>query len=556
MTDRRRIGVIVRGSLTDGLEMRLDERESVEDIRAGKFVVIEGEKSAFFCMITDVRLDATNPAILVDPPASPDDEGDVLMRQVLAGTSTYGTVVLKPMLMLPGSGVGAGLPAADGNGATQIVKTVPRHFSIVAEATEADVNLVFGSEKQDRRFYHIGRPLDMETPVCVDLDRFVERSNGIFGRTGTGKTFLTRLLLSGLVKSGKAVTLVFDMHSEYGWGAVKEDDRSEVKGLRQLFGASRVAVFTLDPQSSRRRGIAADVDVKIPYSQIDVEDILPLADELNLNPTAADSLYLVQAQFGSEWLARLLDMGAEEIRDLAKELNAHTESFAAVHRKLQRLKRFDFLVPRAPENAVERIMESLDRGQHVVLEFGTRTDMLSYMLVANILTREIRDRYVKKTENYLATKRPQDAPRPLVITIEEAHKFLNPQAARQTIFGTIARELRKYFVSLLVVDQRPSGIDDEVLSQLGTRVTALLSDEKDLAAVLTGVSSAQWLRSVLASLDTKQQALIMGHAVPMPVVIRTRDYDATFYRAMGADDGEGGGPGRGARAIDDLFGSR
>lgn len=555
MTERRRIGVVVRGSLTEGLEMRLDEGESIEDVRAGKFVVIEGEKSAFFCMITDVRLDATNPAILVDPPAAQDDDADALMRQVLSGTSTYGTVMLKPMLMLPGQGEAPVVARTDG-ASTQIVKTVPRHFSIVAEATEADVERVFGSERQDARFYNIGRPLDMETPVCLDLDRFVERSNGIFGRTGTGKTFLTRLILSGLVKSGKASTLVFDMHSEYGWGARREGDNTEAKGLRQLFGSSRVAVFSLDPESSRRRGVSPDVEVKIPYDRIDVEDILPLADELNLNPTAADSLYLVQAQYGAEWLERLLDMGAEEIRDLARDLGAHAESFAAVHRKLQRLKRLDFLVPRAPDNAVDRIMEALDRRQHVVLEFGTRTDLLVYMLVANILTREIRERYVRKTETYLATKRAQDKPHPLVITIEEAHKFLNPQAARQTIFGTIARELRKYFVSLLVVDQRPSGIDDEILSQLGTRVTALLSDEKDIAAVLTGVSSAQWLRSVLASLDTKQQALLMGHAVPMPVVIRTRDYDATFYRAMGGEDEEPSRGSRGARAIDDLFGSR
>jgi DNA helicase HerA-like ATPase len=553
MSERRRIGVIVRGSLTEGLEMRLDAGESVEDIRAGKFVVIEGEKSAFFCMITDVRLDATNPAILVDPPAGQDDEADALMRQVLSGTSTYGTVMLKPMLMLPGSGEAAAASRAGDGAATQIVKTVPRHFSIVAEATEADVELVFGSERQDPRFYHIGRPLDMETPVCLDLDRFIERSNGIFGRTGTGKTFLTRLILSGLVKSGKASALVFDMHSEYGWGARREGDNTEAKGLRQLFGASRVAVFSLDPESSRRRGVSPDVEVKIPYDRIDVEDILPLADELNLNPTAADSLYLVQAQYGAEWLARLLDMGAEDIRDLARELGAHAESFAAVHRKLQRLRRLDFLVPRAPDDAVDRIMEALDRRQHVVLEFGTRTDLLVYMLVANILTREIRERYVRKTESYLSTKRAHEKPHPLVITIEEAHKFLSPQAARQTIFGTIARELRKYFVSLLVVDQRPSGIDDEVLSQLGTRMTALLSDEKDIAAVLTGVSNAQWLRSVLASLDTKQQALLMGHAVPMPVVIRTRDYDATFYKAMGAEDDEPGRGSRGARAIDDLF---
>ena len=125
-----------------------------------------------------------------------------------------------------------------------------------------------------------------------------------------------------------------------------------------------------------------------------------------------------------------------------------------------------------------------------------------------------------------------------MITIEEAHKFLNPATARQTIFGTIAREMRKYYVSLLVVDQRPSGIDEEVLSQLGTKITALLNDEKDIQGVLTGVSNASGLRSVLASLDSKQQALVLGHAVPMPVVVKTRNYDEAFYKAMGDVDDE------------------
>jgi hypothetical protein len=98
--------------------------------------------------------------------------------------------------------------------------------------------------------------------------------------------------------------------------------------------------------------------------------------------------------------------------------------------------------------------------------------------------------------------------------------------------------MRKYYVSLLIVDQRPSGIDDEVLSQIGTRITALLNDEKDIAAVLTGVNGTEGLRSVLASLDSKQQALVLGHAVPMPVVVKTREYGEQFYKAMGADDAQ------------------
>jgi hypothetical protein len=159
--------------------------------------------------------------------------------------------------------------------------------------------------------------------------------------------------------------------------------------------------------------------------------------------------------------------------------------------------------------------------------------MLAYMLATNVIARRIHASYVQKADRFLQTKNPVDRPRQLMITIEEAHRFLDPATAKQTIFGTIAREMRKYFVTLLVVDQRPSGIDNEVMSQIGTRITALLNDEKDIDAIFTGVSGGQNLRSVLAKLDSKQQALILGHAVPMPVVVRTRPYDSTFYRQVG-----------------------
>jgi len=49
--------------------------------------------------------------------------------------------------------------------------------------------------------------------------------------------------------------------------------------------------------------------------------------------------------------------------------------------------------------------------------------------------------------------------------------------------------------------------------------------------VLAGVSGKSELKSVLSRLESKQQALIFGHAVPMPVVVRTREYgSAESYR--------------------------
>ena len=521
------LGAVVRGSLQGGLAMKLTDQKTVEDIRAGKFVVVDGERHEFFCMITDVALDASSPTALAHPPTG-DDPTAKTMRRILNGASVFGTLSLRPLLMRPKQ------PGAD----FEPVKTVPVHFSAAREADNDDVADIFGAEEEANGFYNIGAPLDMEDiEVCLDLKKFAERSNGIFGKSGTGKTFLTRLCLCGLIKHKAAVNLVFDMHNEYGWeGSVEDINRKGVRGLKQYFG-SDVLVFSLDPESSRRRGVVPEQSVLIPYSQITVEDIVLLARELNLNATAEETIFILANKFGSKWLSSLLNMDSAEQKEFCDLYGAHPASVGALVRKLGRLVESckGFLREELPsvDDAVTEILASLRRGKHIVLEFGQYKNPLQYMLVANILTRRIHEEYTKLMEAAGNDKGKQ--PRPLVITIEEAHKFLSPSLAGQTIFGTIAREMRKYNVTLLVVDQRPSGIDDEVLSQLGTRITCLLNDEKDIDAVLTGVSGAKDLRGVLASLDSKQQALLLGHAVPMPVVIKTREYDSDeFRKSMGS----------------------
>lgn len=526
-TEEEELGVVVRGSLTEGLEMRLSEGRSVEELRVGKFMVVEGERNRYFSMLSDVQLSATHPGVLLNPPR----RDDALARAVISGTSAYGTVKLRPMLMVPNDA------NVDDEASLLPVKTVPAHFSPVYEASREDVGRVFGDEDRDAKFFHVGTPLDMETPVCLNLDRWVERSNAIFGKSGTGKTFLTRLALCGVLKADKAVNLIFDMHSEYGWTGTSEDRNrgGSVRGLKQYFG-ERVQIFTLDPISTRRRQVRADFEVKIPYSVVTVEDILLLQRELNLNATAVETCYLLVQRFGeSRWLEQFLGMDAEDISEFVGENNAHSGALSALQRKLRVLvKDCDaFLMPSVPgdDDAVRHILATLQRGCSVVLEFGQYDRPVQYMLVANILTRRLHQIYRELTEQAIGENRPK--PRPLVITIEEAHKFLAPHLASQTIFGTIAREMRKYNVTLLIVDQRPSGIDNEILSQVGTKICCLLDDEKDVDAVLTGVSGANSLRSVLASLETRQQSLIFGHAVPMPIVIKTRTYDdEPFRRAM------------------------
>jgi DNA helicase HerA-like ATPase len=511
------LGHILAGSLVEGLVMRLDSGYELESVKTGKFVSVKGKEYTFFSLITDLELEVTNPDILLFPPQEDED----LLKKVLSKRDIYAKVQLRPMLML------------DKHGKHMPVKTIPVHFATVHEASRDDVALIFGDERESEKFFNIGTPLDMQTPVCINLDLLTERSNGIFGKTGTGKTFITRLILAGLVKNNKAVNLIFDMHSEYGLQARKEGPgHSFVKGLKTLF-PNKVAIFSLDPESTRRRGGSPDFEVTLSYQDIRVEDVMPLQSELNLHPTALEAAYLISSKFRSDWLRVLLAQDGT-IKEFAEEVGAHAESVGALYRKLKRLEKFPFLKKtRTEKSIVDTMLEYLDKGIHVVLEFGNHTSLLSYLLIANIITRRIHEAYMTKTEKFLSSQRKEDEPRKLMITIEEAHKFLNPQAAKQTIFGIIAREMRKYYVSLLVVDQRPSGIDQEVLSQIGTKIVALLNDEKDIQAVLTGVSNSSGLRSILATLDTKKQALVMGHAVPMPVVIKTREYDDQFYQDLG-----------------------
>ncbi|HET6387027.1 MAG TPA: ATP-binding protein [Armatimonadota bacterium] len=523
-TPRAEIGMVVSGSLLQGLDVKLAASQEIEDLRAGTFIVVDGARHQFFCMIIDVRLAATNDQILGDPPRG----DETLLREALAGTATYGGLAIRPMLMLPRDAVDLNEPDN-----LMPVKTIPAHFSPAFHASEDDVNRVFGAETADGAYFRIGAPLDMDVPVCINLERFVERSNGVFGKSGAGKTFLTRILLCGIIRSRRAVSLIFDMHNEYGDKASQEDaQQTTVWGLRRYF-QERVSVFTLDRESTLRRKATADYEVIIPFSRITVEDITLLQDELNLPPTASETSSALESFYGDQWFEKLVTMDREELKQLAEEttrLNVNHGALRALQRRLQYLASQcgSFLKATSPDDPVKRIMETLQKGIHVVLEFGLNTKPLQYMLVANILTRLIHEEYIKRMETALGDESRK--PMPLVIVIEEAHKFLSPNLSRQTIFGTIAREMRKFNVTLLVVDQRPSGIDNEVLSQLGTRITCLLNDERDIDAVLVGMRDASGLKGILATLDSKEQALVMGHAVPMPVVVKTRKYDDGAFR--------------------------
>ena len=548
--DRTKIGYLVGGGLKENFRVRLVV--SPQEMQEGAFVVIQSGEWNYYGIVTDIQLGATDERFASE---QTEERFPAHIAKALHGQTLYANLEVLPNLMLE-VGPELGTPEyqqwrgkidAGLKDQPRIlpVKNIPPHHAQVYLANEGDIAEIFGSP-DDAGNLVIGYTREQNHPVCIDLEKFVQRSSGVFGATGTGKSFLTRLVLAGMMQYNKASVLVLDMHNEYGFDDVASDTKKAVTGLKSKF-KSKLRVVGLGAGSTIR-GQVPDFNLEISTRDIFTEDIETLTRELNLKETTPTTLNALYGSFRDEWFARFKVMNREEVEvedekgklkrvphpdSVAAWANANGVNVAAaeaLHDKLRRLFGKAYIVEKPAADSVREIIQSLENGQHVVLSFGNHDQDLDYLLVSNLLTRKIRKAWEDKTNAFRT--HGKEEPRPLVIVVEEAHKLLNREMAAQTTFATIARELRKYYVTLLIVDQRPSQIYDEVMSQLGTRISGWLGDDLDIQAVLSGLSGRDALRGMLARLQPKEEVLLLGWGVPMPLPVRSRRYDDVFWKEL------------------------
>ena len=540
MEEMKYIGKVVGGGLKESLQIRLEVPAS--EVQEGAFVVIETGDWLFHGLVTDLQLGSTDPRFADEPIGN-------RVSPYLAG-QLYGQTLYTNLQVLPALMMERGPdPSKDPKGALEWdpekkgaipVKTIPPHHSKARLANEGDIAEIFGDVKKKGNFV-IGYTREQGHPVVINMDRFVQRSSGVFGATGTGKSFLTRMVLAGLISYDAASVLVYDMHNEYGFDDTATDTQELVIGLKTKFTA-KVRVVGLGA-GAQIRGITPDFNLEIPSYEIQPEDINMLTRELNLRETTPVTLEALISSFGRKgWYRAFRDMkvgvttenedgkkvsAPESVAFWADQTGTNVMAAEALHSKLRRVFNLDYVVDEPAADGIAEIVKALKAGQHIVLSFGKHESDLDYLLVSNILTRKIKRQWEDMTNTFRSSG--EGEPRSLVIVVEEAHKLLNREMAAQTTFSTIARELRKYYVTLLIIDQRPSQIYDEVMSQLGTRISGWLGDDDDIRAVLSGLAGREALRGMLARLQPKEEVMLMGWGVPMPLPVRSRRYDETCW---------------------------
>ena len=502
MEDFSKLGFLKSGSISEGFVVRIGENIPLESLRIGDFIVIEGKIYKFFGIVNDLKILSGSDEIFFDPPVSE------IEKLAVKGNIVFSEAQISPYIMVDNSSHNV-----------HSIKTMPEHFSIARQAQEEDLELIF--KRQAKIPFYIGSPLTMKEKIHVDLEKLCMRNNGIFGITGSGKTMLAKIIFSGMIKNNIASLLIFDMHNEYGRFAKGE---GVITPALKTFFTNKVKVFDVSTKNKD-----ADEYIRIPLKYIEPEDLSLISSALYYSEKSGETAFIVAKKKGRNWLKYLFSLqekSEEEITEEAQVLGVNGASLSALSRHTTQLRRLTFLEDTEEESGIDAILSYLRNGVSVVVQFSEEyaNSPLAYFLVSNVISRRIHKRYESLTEDEREKRR-------IIIVIEEAHKFLSTDLREGNIFGIIAREMRKFNVTLFIIDQRPSGIDPEVLSQVGTRFTLQLLDDSDIDAVFQGVGGGARLKKILRSIEP-QQALLFGYAVPMPVAMRVRSFDEEFFREI------------------------
>ncbi|RLG61748.1 hypothetical protein DRN87_01725, partial [Candidatus Geothermarchaeota archaeon] len=107
-------------------------------------------------------------------------------------------------------------------------------------------------------------------------------------------------------------------------------------------------------------------------------------------------------------------------------------------------------------------------------------------------------------------------------------------------FGKLAREYRKFGVTVVPIDQKPSELDPDVSSMLWTKIVFNLSDEKDIMDALIGIDYPSRYKRIIPTLE-RGEALIYGIGINIPTILKILNYSELTDRLKDEYDKLGGG---------------
>ena len=378
--------------------------------------------------------------------------------------------------------------------------------------------------------------LDLDATAYLDGDKFFQRHAALLGSTGSGKSWTVATILERAAHLPSANLIVFDLHGEYRdlsyadhlripgpndlgtanpgllflpyWLMNAEELISMFIERSEFTAHNQTLVFQDTVVSEKKKGLeegnkteileSFTVDSPVPF---DLSNVIGHIKYLN-EEMVQGARGLKKGDFNGQF-SRLLARIATKLND----------------------RRYGFLFQAPNElhtyesfhSLADQILAFSNKHKGIkVIDFSeVPSDVLPVML--GIVGRLI---------YYLQFWMPDEKRHPVALVCDEAHIYLprdkgNPNQQRAVeSFEKVAKEGRKYGVSVMVVSQRPSDVSTTILSQCNNVMALRLTNINDISAVKNMMPESMTnFMEMLPVLDIGE-ALVVGDAVLLPSRIR------------------------------------
>ena len=507
------------------------DSESITRVSIGTLIAMEGQlPSEYLVGILDRVTRDTEQADMLDDPEIEESfpllrvERD-LFRVVLLGT--YRTV--------------------DGQrrntfkrGADSYPSIDARCWAIVGSNLQTLMSLISSEVAEDKRLYLGSFVSDASAKAVADGDRLFQRHAALVGSTGSGKSWAVALILEKAAALLYPNLIVLDMHGEYsplakapesgkalarGWRIAGPSDASE--GVEVLFlpywmlnqeellallldrsedsAPNQAARFIEHVRSLKRATLEKEgktdaldnftVDSPIPFSLNDLVDLLEV-DDTQMVPGSSKP---VNGPFKGK-LTRFISRLKTKMKD---------RRYAFMFQAPDSTSEYEWL------HSLAKDMLGTAQGIKIVDFSEVPSDALP--VVVGVFARVLYDIQFWSAPNQRT---------PFTFVCDEAHLYLpsdNVTARDQRAldsFERIAKEGRKYGVSLLVVSQRPSDVSKTVLSQCNNFIVLRLTNDQDRRVIERVMpDNLAGLTASLPLLDVGE-AIVIGDSIVLPTRIR------------------------------------
>jgi hypothetical protein len=350
------------------------------------------------------------------------------------------------------------------------------------------------------------------------VDPMLSKHFAILGSTGTGKSTSVALILHRISQlSPEGHIVMIDPHGEYS---------AAFKSCGELFNADNLQLpyWLLNFEEHCEVLLTTDGAERERDRDILAKCVLAA----RMKGKAADTLGKVTVDSPIPYL--LSDLNTILVNEMGKlDRAGDTLPFQRLKTKLDELKsdpRYSFmfsgmLVSDSMGSFIAKLFRLPSNGKpiSIVDVSGLPSEVTS--VVVSVLARMVFD--------YAIWSRTE-AQRPILLVCEEAHRYVpkddsaKGQAVRK-ILERIAKEGRKYGVSLGLITQRPSDLAEGVLSQCGTIIAMRLNNERDQACVRAAMpEGARGFLDAIPALRNRE-CIVCGEGVAIPIRVRFDDLE-------------------------------